>query len=121
MIFDVADLEVYQLSLTNLKELYVFLIKIPQSEKDTVANCKRAGKSIPTNLAEGFAKRRSEATFKNHLLICIGSSDEVITHLRTIAITVPRLEMETKELEEKYRTLSKKLNVLHKNWRTYIY
>lgn len=118
MIRDVTDLKVYILSLGLLKELYAFLRKIPKSEYDTVRNCKRAGKSIPTNLAEGFAKRAYEAVFKKHLKICIGSSDEVITHLRTIAITVPRLAEEAKKLAEKYKVLSKRLNKLHKIWRS---
>jgi four helix bundle protein len=118
MIRDVTDLKVYTSSLTLLKELYAFLRKVPRSEHDTVRNCKRAGKSIPTNLAEGFAKRSYEKEFKKHLKICIGSSDEVVAHLRTIAITVPRLSEETKKLAEKYKILSKRLNKLHKIWRS---
>lgn len=121
MIYDVTDLEVYQVSIELLKELYEFLKKIPNSEYDTVKNCKRAGKSIPVNLAEGFAKRKSEATFKNHLQICIGSSDEVIAHLMTIVAVVPKLENEAKLLAEKYKILSRRLNSLHKNWKSYKY
>jgi four helix bundle protein len=119
MIYDVADLEVYQLSLKLLKELYTFLRKVPFQERDLIQNCKRAAKSIPVNLAEGFAKRSSEATFKNHLLICIGSSDEVISHLKTIIIVIPRLTIESNQLGEKYRILSKRLNSLHKKWHSY--
>lgn len=118
MIRDVTDLEVYVLSLELLKELYASLRKLPKSEYDTVRNCKRAGKSIPTNLAEGWAKRSYEAVFKQHLKISIGSSDEVVTHLRTIAITVPRLADEAKQLAEKYKVLSKRLNRTHKIWRS---
>lgn len=118
MIRDVTDLDVYTLSLKNLKELYEFLYKVPKSELDTVSNCKRAGKSIPTNLAEGWAKRSSEAIFKNHLKICIGSSDEVVTHLRTLTITVPRLTDEAQKIAEKYKILSRKLNRLHKVWKS---
>lgn len=121
MIYDVTDLEVYNISLDLLKELYEFLKRVPNSEYDTVKNSKRAGKSIPANLAEGFAKRKSELTFKNHLQICIGSSDEVVTHLITIAIVIPKLEKDGKKLSEKYRILSRRLNSLHKNWKSYKY
>ena len=121
MIYNVADLEVYQLSMSLLRDLYLFLNKVPNSEYDTVKNCKRAGKSIPTNLAEGFAKRKSEATFKNHLQICIGSSDEVVTHVATIGIIVPKLKQESDDLANKYIVLSKRLNSLHKNWKSYKY
>ncbi len=119
MIYNVSDLEVYKLSLENLKVLYTFLSGVPNSEFDTIKNCKRAGKSIPANLAEGFAKRKSEATFKNHIQICIGSSDEVVAHLETIGVVVPRLEDQAKEVTEEYRILSRRLNSLHKNWKSY--
>lgn len=118
MIRDVTDLEVYQYSLLLLKELYIFLKKIPQSEYDSVIQLKRAAKSIPANITEGFAKRSSEAEFKRFLKIAIGSSDEVISHLRTIAIVVPRLTEGVKKLAEEYKILSKRLNSLHQIWRS---
>jgi four helix bundle protein len=118
MIRDVMDLEVYRLALQLLKKLYLFLRKIPKSEYDTVRQCKRAGKGIPAHIAEGFAKRSSELEFKRYLKIAIGTSDEIITHLRTIAIAVPKLTDEAKVLAEEYKILSKRLNSLHKNWRS---
>lgn len=121
MIRDVTDLAVYHESLRLLKSLYEFLLKLPKSEYDSVIQCKKCGKSIPANIAEGFAKRSSELEFKRFLKIAIGSSDELITHLRTIAITVPRLVDESKVLAEEYKVLSKRINSLHKNWRTGIF
>ncbi|KKQ94542.1 MAG: 23S rRNA gene intervening protein [Candidatus Woesebacteria bacterium GW2011_GWB1_39_10b] len=118
MIRDVTDLEVYRLSLKLLKKLYLFLRKVPRSEYDTVRQCKRAGKGIPAHIAEGFAKRSSEAEFKRYLKIAIGTSDEIISHLRTVAIAVPRLAQEAKELAEEYKILSKRLNRLHTIWRS---
>ena len=118
MIRSVNDLEVYKYSLELLKELYEFLNTVPASEYDSVKNVKRASKSIPTNISEGFAKRSSQATFKNHLKICIGSSDEVITHITTLAIVVPRLKAEGYKLIEKYTILSKRLNKLHSIWKS---
>jgi len=81
MIRDVTDLEVYSDSLRLLKKLYELLRKVPKSEYDTVIQCKKCSKSIPANIAEGFAKRSSELEFKRFLKIAIGSSDELITHL----------------------------------------
>lgn len=118
MLRDISDLDVYKGSLKNLRSLYKLLRKVPQSESDSVRNCKRAGKSIPTNLAEGWAKRSSEAIFKYHLKICIGSSDEVVSHLRTIVIAIPGLVAEAKVIAEKYKVLSKRLNKLHKVWKS---
>lgn len=116
MIRDVIDLEVYRESLRLLRKLYEFLKKIPKSEYDTVVQCKKCGKSIPANIAEGFAKRASQLEFKRFLKIAIGSSDELVTHLRTTAIAVPQLFEEAKELAGDYKVLSKRLNKLHAIW-----
>lgn len=116
MLRDVTDLEVYKEALRLLKTLYLLLRKVPKSEYDSVRQCKKAGKSIPANIAEGFAKRSSAAEFKRFLKIAIGSSDEIVTHLRTLAIAVPRLVRETKKLAGDYKILSKRLNSLHKSW-----
>lgn len=118
MIRDVTDLEVYGLSLELMAKLYEFLKKVPIGEYDSVKQCKKCSKSIPANIAEGFAKRSSAAEFKRFLKISIGSSDELITHLRTIRIAVPKLTDEGSILIEDYRMLSKRLNKLHQNWQT---
>lgn len=115
---DVTDLEVYRESFRLLKKIYDFLKKLPKSEYDTVIQCKKCGKSIPANIAEGWAKRSSELEFKRFLKISIGSSDELISHLRTIAIAVPRLYEEARELAEEYKILSKRLNKLCSIWKS---
>jgi four helix bundle protein len=118
MIRDVTDLEVYNESLRLLRKLYAFLLKLPKSEYDTIVQCKKCGKSIPANMAEGWAKRSSELEFRRFFKIAIGSSDELISHLRTVVIAVPRLLIEAKELAEEYKVLSKRLNSLHSHWRS---
>ena len=116
MIRDVTDLEVYKESLRLLAKLYEFLKKVPLSEYDSVRQCKKCGKSIPANIAEGFAKRSSEAEFKRFLKIAIGSSDEVIAHIETLVAVVPRLSIDAEIISKRYIILSKQLNSLHKNW-----
>jgi len=118
MIRDVTDLEVYILSLRLLQELYLFLRKVPKSEYDSVKQAKRAGKSVPALIAEGFAKRSSDLEFKRFLKMALGSSDEVLTHLRTIVIACPPLLAEAKELGLRYKVLSKRMNKLCTNWRS---
>lgn len=116
MIKDVTDLEIYKESLRLMAKLYEFLKKVPASEYDTVRQCKKCGKSIPAQIAEGFAKRFYPAEMKRFLMIAIGSSDELVTHLRMLSIAVPRLSLEASELGEEYTILSKRLNSTHKNW-----
>ena len=118
MIRDVTDLEVYNQSLVLLRKLYSLLRKIPLTEKDTVYQCKKCGKGIPAHIAEGFAKRNSGAEFKRFLKIGIGTSDELVTHLRALGIAIPRLEAECLALAEEYKVLSKRLNSLQSKWRS---
>ena len=113
---DVSDLKVYNDSLNLLPKLYKFLAKVPISERDTVFQTKRAGKSIPAQITEGFAKRRSIPEFKRYLLISLGSSDEVVTHLKVISIIQPTLQKEALEIANEYRDISRSINSLHKKW-----
>lgn len=117
MILDVTDLEVYNLSLSLLEKLYILLRKVPLTEKDTIYQCKKCGKGIPAHIAEGFAKRNSGAEFRRFLQIAIGTSDELVTHLRALAIALPHLANEASTLSEEYKILSKRLNKLHSRWR----
>ncbi|MBP9702641.1 four helix bundle protein [Candidatus Woesebacteria bacterium] len=118
MIRDVTNLDVYQLSFEALEILYKLVIKIPHSERDTIDQLKRASESVPANIAEGFAKRSSEKEFKRFLKIAIGSSDEVVTHLRMVCITVPNLQPQAIQVADTFTVLSKRLNKLHSVWRT---
>jgi len=118
MIKDVTDLVIYQESLRLLKKLYDFLKKIPKTEYDSVIQSKKCGKGIPANIAEGWAKRSFELEFKRFLKIALGSCDELITHLRTIAIVVPYLAVEAENLIQDYKTLSKRMNKLHSVWKS---
>lgn len=116
MIKDVTDLEVYRVSLELIKEVYLLIKLIPEAEKDLIRQIKRASRSIPANVAEGFAKRHSAKEFKRYLMIALGSSDELITHFRTLMIINSNLINESKIIMEKYKILSKRLNVLYHKW-----
>lgn len=118
MIKDVTDLDIYNLSLKLVQKVYEFIRLMPKSEYDSINQIRRAAKSVTANIAEGFAKRSSEKEFKRFLKIAIGSSDEVVTHLRTIYFAIPRLQLEMKQLADEYKTLSKRINKLHSIWKS---
>jgi len=73
------DLEVfkraYRLSLTVHRESLTF----PKIEQRALGDqIRRASKSIPANIAEGFGKQRqSAAEFKRFLMVAMGSADEM--------------------------------------------
>ena len=83
---DVNELKIYQNALKLLKPIYQLANLLPNSEFDLKSQLLKSAKSIAPNIAEGFAKKRSQNEFKRFLLIVLGSSDEVITHLRQIKI-----------------------------------
>lgn len=117
MIKDVTDLDVYNETNRLLPNLYEFLKALPRSEIDLEWQLKRAAKSIPANIAEGFGKRHFGKEFKRYLLNALGSSDEVISHLRTLSLIKPELSEQINLLIDNYKLLSKRINALHKHWR----
>lgn len=110
------DLEVYRQSLELLKTVYELCGKLPSGERSLDDQIKRAAKSIPANIAEGFAKRVSPKEFKRFLTIALGSSDEVVTHLRVVGIAVPFLQGKVRVVMNEYQVLSKRINKLRSSW-----
>jgi four helix bundle protein len=54
----------------------------PDIERYELASqLRRASKSIPVNIAEGYAKRRSRKEFVSFLTIALGSANEVEVHV----------------------------------------
>ena len=123
MIRDVTDLEVYNLGLELLEPLYRITILIPPDHRKIRYQANEAGEKIPPQIAEGFGKKKSPREFCRFLSMAIGSSDEVITHLREVKILAKsyhRISIaECDQLIEKYKILSRKLNKLHSSWQRY--
>ena len=120
MIRSFKDLEIY-------KEAYELAIivnrnvnKLPLFERnDLGSQLRRASKSVPSNIAEGWAKRRFEKQFKVHLDSAIGSCNEMEVHL-SMARDLGFWEEEfCNELIERYILLGGKIVNLRKNWKTY--
>lgn len=83
---DVSDLIIYQNALNLLKPIHRLVNLLPEKEYKLRNQTWEAAKSIAPLIAEGFAKKRSQNEFKRFLLMALGSSDEVITHLREMKI-----------------------------------
>ena len=73
---------------------------------------RRAATSIPLNIAEGYAKRESQAEFKRYLMMALGSSDETQVLLQ-FARDLKYIDQATyEEAKEKYKEIAKMLNTL---------
>jgi four helix bundle protein len=120
MIMSFKDLQVYQ-------EAYQLAImvnrevgKLPLFEKnDLGSQLRRASKSVPANIAEGWAKRRFEKQFKVHLDSSIGSCNEMEVHI-SMAKDLNFWQRDFCEsLLQRYLLLGGKLTNLRNNWKTY--
>ena len=119
MIRSFRDLEVYRESYELMIIIHQEIIKLPIYEKhDLIPQMRRASKSIPANIAEGWAKRNHEKEFKRHLDSSLGSANEMEVHIET-AKDLKYWDKEFCEiLVDKYQKLGGKLNNLRRNWKT---
>ena len=77
------DLVVFQRAYKVSLEIHKVSTSFPKMEQYGLAEqIRRASKSIPANLAEGYGKRRSNAEFKRFIQMSIGSADEMRVWLR---------------------------------------
>lgn len=86
MIKDVTDLEIYNLGLELLEPLYKVTVLIPPTHRRIKYQANEAAEKIPPQIAEGFGKKKSPREFCRFLSMALGSSDEVITHIREMKI-----------------------------------
>ena len=88
---------------------------LPTSERYALASqMRRASRSVPANIAEGYAKRRSAKEFRAYLTTAMGSANEMKVHL-TIAAELGYLD-KGEELTEQYDILGRQLNKLIGSW-----
>jgi four helix bundle protein len=75
------DLEVWQVSLELVKDIYEITGKFPSPERfGLTQQIRRAAVSIPSNIAEGQF-RNSSKEFKQFLSVALGSAAELDTQL----------------------------------------
>lgn len=80
------DLDVYQRSYKTMIELYKWsMIKLPKiMQYDIGSDMRRAARSVPSNVAEGYARQKSNRDIKNFISTALGSCDEVLFNLKIL-------------------------------------
>src|SRR5581483_12522874 len=75
------DLEVYQEAYRLALEVHQLTLGFPELERYVLAEqMRRASKSIPANIAEGWG-RQTQRNFAHFLGQALGSADEMLVHL----------------------------------------
>jgi four helix bundle protein len=114
------DIEAYQRAMRLLVPLHALVQRFPDYERFELASqVRRASKSIPANIAEGYGKKRSAREFKAYLRNSLGSANEVIVHLK-IAETLGYADSsEICDLVEGYTIVAKQLHRLSETWQSF--
>ena len=120
MIQSFKDLRVYQESYDLAVIINKAILWLPASEKyDLVDQMRRASKSIPANIAEGYAKRLSEKEFRKYLLSAVGSGNEMVVHIsfaKDLGFWKPDF---CEHLLKRYDGVGKQLTRLIQSWKSY--
>ena len=106
-----SDLQIYQNSYELALKIHRMTQELPrEAQLELGSQIKRSSKSIPANIAEGFAKKNSQKDFCRFLFIALGSSNETLVHLNFLK-DLNYLDVSTfKKLYEEYETLCKMIN-----------
>jgi len=120
MIRSFKDLEVYKESYELAITICKSITRLPSCEKfNLVDQMRRASRSIPTNIAEGYAKRLSVKEFRKYLFTSLGSCNEMLVHLGFVKDLGYWKSDFCENLLDRYEALGKKINKLMQNWTIY--
>lgn len=76
------DLEVYKRAYKLSLEVHQFSLTLPKYlHGDLGGQIRRASRSIPSNIAEGYARNKSPRDTRSHLNNALGSNDEMLFNL----------------------------------------
>ena len=111
------DLEAYRLAMDLVVRVHTLVRDLPTEERHELARqMRRASKSIPANIAEGFAKRQSVNEFKQYMRTAMASADEMETHLKIAGRLGYAHQADLAKLDG-YNHVGRQLNRLIANWR----
>ena len=115
-----TDLDVYKRTFEASKIIIFTLIpKIPRDERfDLADQMRRASKSIPTLIAEGYAKKYQRKGFQKYLQDAMSESNEMIVHL---SFAKEYLRSDNKLIDnliDTYNIVGKQLYRLQENWKS---
>ena len=111
------DIEAFKRGMGLLPPVHRLVLKLPTYERYELASqMRRASKSVPTNIAEGYGNRRSARNFKMYLEHALGSSNEMMVHLQIAECLDYVRPEDCADLITQYRSISQMLVRLIEKW-----
>lgn len=115
------DLEVYQRLMKALAAVHKLAFAFPDYERFGLADqMRRASKSIPAHIAEGYGRRKSAREFKHYLTMALGSANEMSVHLEITQELGYAQATLCHTLTDEYTIICKMLYRLIENGRTQV-
>jgi len=112
------DLDVFRESYSAALDISRLAKRFPPVEQYELARqLRRAARSIPANIVEGWGKRASTPEFKRYLQIAIGSCDETRMWLDLSKDEGFISEQDCQETKDRYNRIGAMLGSLWKQWR----
>ena len=108
-------LETWQVAMDFVERCYKATRTFPREEMyGLTSQVRRAAVSIPSNVAEGYCRRKTKA-YANHVSIALGSHAEVETHIE-IAFRLGFVSDSTRDgLERHLASVGRLLSALHRS------
>jgi four helix bundle protein len=111
----VRDLDVYRLAFDTAMEIFELSKEFPVEEKYSLTDqIRRSSRSVCTNLAEGWRKRRYKAVFVNKLTDSEQEAAETQTWLEFALACQYIDQVKFEELDEKYEHIFAQLNTMER-------
>jgi len=112
------DLDVFREAYAAALDVSRLCKRFPPVEQYELARqLRRAARSIPANIVEGWGKRASTPEFKRYLQIAIGSCDETRMWLDLSKDEGFISESDCQQLKDRYNRIGAMLSSLWKQWR----
>ena len=114
------DLDVYRRAMNILVDVHRMTAGFPAFEqRELGSQIRRASKSVPIDIAEGYGRRKSEKDFKSFLATAMGSANEMVVCLEISKLLGYAREQDCDTLIREYEEVGKMLNGLITNWRQF--
>lgn len=117
------DLEVYSLGLELFYKSHACSLKLPKYEMyELGSQLRRSSDSVPTNIVEGYGRKKYKADFVKFLTYSYASCLETVFHIEKIAKLYPDVIENEQEFISKYNELSAKIynfiKYVEENWKS---